>query len=103
MEHMDAAVPIFQRRVGPLGLDVPPAGEAEFDHLVEEYRAQLGAGQGPVHINCMIGMAECRAAMLAVEEADAQPLLAELRTLDLPCGDIGTILPRLDAEIIVEP
>ena len=39
MEHMDAAVPIFQRRVGPLGLDVPPAGEAEFDHLVEEYRA----------------------------------------------------------------
>ena len=41
--------------------------------------------------------------LLAVEEADAQPLLAELRTLDLPCGDIGTILPRLDAEIIVEP
>ena len=41
--------------------------------------------------------------LLAVEEADAQLLLAELRTLDLPCGDIGTILPRLDAEIIVEP
>lgn len=41
--------------------------------------------------------------LLAVEEADAGPLLAELRTLDLPCGDIGTILPRLDAEIIVEP
>ena len=41
--------------------------------------------------------------LLAVEEADAQPLLEELRTLDLPCGDIGTILPRLDAEIIVEP
>lgn len=41
--------------------------------------------------------------LLAVEEADAQPLLEELRTLDLPCGDIGTILPRLDTEIIVEP
>lgn len=41
--------------------------------------------------------------LLAVEEADAQPLLEELRTLDLPCGDIGTILPRLDEEIIVEP
>ena len=41
--------------------------------------------------------------MLAVEEADAQLLLEELRTLNLPCGDIGTILPRLDAEIIVEP
>ena len=41
--------------------------------------------------------------LLAVEEADAGPLLEELRTLDLPCGDIGTILPRLDAEIIVEP
>lgn len=41
--------------------------------------------------------------LLAVEEADAQPLLEELRTLDLPCGDIGTILPRLDAEIVVEP
>ena len=41
--------------------------------------------------------------LLAVEEADAQLLLEELRTLDLPCGDIGTILPRLDAEIIVEP
>lgn len=74
MEHMDAAVPIFQRRVGPLGLDVPPAGEAEFDHLVEEYRAQLGAGQGPVHINCMIGMAECRAAILAARELGYGPL-----------------------------
>lgn len=41
--------------------------------------------------------------LLAVEESDAGPLLEELRTLDLPCGDIGTILPRLDAEIIVEP
>lgn len=41
--------------------------------------------------------------LLAVEEPDAGPLLEELRTLDLPCGDIGTILPRLDAEIIVEP
>lgn len=41
--------------------------------------------------------------LLAVEEADAQPLLEELRTLNLPCSDIGTILPRLDAEIIVEP
>lgn len=41
--------------------------------------------------------------LLAVEEADAQPLLEELRTLDLPCGDIGTILPRLDEEIVVEP
>lgn len=41
--------------------------------------------------------------LLAVEESDAQPLLEELRTLDLPCGDIGTILPRLDTEIIVEP
>ena len=74
MEHMDAAVPIFQRRVGPLGLDVPPAGEAEFDHLVEEYRTQLGAGQGPVHINCMIGMAECRAAILAARELGYGPL-----------------------------
>ena len=41
MEHMDAAVPIFQRRVGPMGLDVPPAGEAEFDHLVEQYRGAM--------------------------------------------------------------
>lgn len=41
--------------------------------------------------------------LLAVEEADAGPLLDQLRTLGLPCGDIGTILPRLDAEIIVEP
>ena len=41
--------------------------------------------------------------LLAVEEADAEPLLDQLRTLGQPCGDIGTILPRLDAEIIVEP
>ena len=74
MEHMDAAVPIFQRRVGPMGLDVPPAGEAEFDHLVEQYRAQLGPGQGAVHINCMIGMAECRAAILAARELGYGPV-----------------------------
>lgn len=74
MEYMDAAVPIFAQRLGPLGLDIPPAGEAEFDHLVEIYRSKLGAHQGAVHINCMIGMAECRAAMLATQEQGCGPV-----------------------------
>ena len=34
---MDATVPIFKQKLGPLGLDVPPAGEHSFEELVEAY------------------------------------------------------------------
>lgn len=67
---MDETVPLFRQVLGPLGLDVEPAGENTFKELVEAYRLRLKPeGEGPVHINCMITMAECRAAMLAAEEA----------------------------------
>lgn len=71
---MDATVPIFTQKLGPLGLDVPPAGEHTFEELVEKYRNHLDGVRGPVHINCMFTMSECRAAMLAAEEAGYGPL-----------------------------
>lgn len=70
---MDASVPIFQQTLGPLGLDVPPAGETIFEDLVAVYRALLRPGQGPVHICGMTTMAECRAALVAVRETGCGP------------------------------
>lgn len=67
---MDASVPIFRRRLGPLGLDVPPLGECGFEELAAAYRVRLEPGRGPVHIAGMTTMAECRAAMLAVKRMD---------------------------------
>lgn len=66
---MDASVPIFRQRLGPLGLDVPPAGETRFEEIAAAYREQLVPGRGPVLIADMTTMAECRAALLAVREA----------------------------------
>ena len=74
MDIMDGTVPLFSRQVGPLGLDIPPAGESTFEELVEAYSARLAGAEGPVHINCMIGMAECRAALLAAGEAGCGPV-----------------------------
>lgn len=71
---MDASVPIFEQVLGPLGLDVPPAGEHTFEELVEKYRGRLTAAGGPVHINCMLTMSECRAAILAAGEQGCGPL-----------------------------
>lgn len=65
---MDAPVPIFERTLGPQGLDVPPAGEHTFEELVERYRSLLDGADGPIHINCMMTMAECRAALLAARD-----------------------------------
>ena len=67
---MDETVPLFTQTLGPLGLDVEPAGENSFEELVEAYRLRLRPETaGPVHISCMITMAECRAALLAAGEA----------------------------------
>ena len=67
---MDGAIPNFRQVLGPMGLDVAPAGKQPFEGLVQAYQARLqGAVEGPVHINCMMTMAECRAAILAVREA----------------------------------
>lgn len=71
---MDASVPIFEHLLGPLGWDVPPAGEHSFEEIVADYRARLGEGGGAVHINCMFTMAESRAAMLAAGEAGCGPV-----------------------------
>ena len=71
---MDASVPIFKQTLGPLGLDVPPLGETDFEELVAEYRVRLVQGQGPVHLAGMTTMAECRAALLAAREADCFPV-----------------------------
>ncbi len=66
----EAVVPLARQVLGPLGLDVEPAQEHTFEELVEAYRARLDPTRpDPVHINCMMTMAECRAAMLAVGEA----------------------------------
>ena len=71
---MDASVPIFQQTLGPLGLDVPPMGETDFETLVAQYRDRLAPGQGPVHLAGMTAMAECRAALIAAREADCFPV-----------------------------
>ena len=71
---MDASVPIFQQTLGPVGLDVPPMGETDFETLVAQYRARLVPGQGPVHLAGMTAMAECRAALIAAREADCSPV-----------------------------
>ena len=71
---MDASVPIFERMIGPLGLDVPPAGEHTFEELVEKYRELLSGTSGTVHINCMMTMSECRAAILAAGECGCGPV-----------------------------
>lgn len=62
---MDASVPIFQQMLTPLGLDVPPVGETDFEDLTDAWRRRLGPGTGPVHLAGMAAMAECRAALLA--------------------------------------
>lgn len=71
---MDAAVPIFQLTLGPLGLDVPPAGECSFEAVVEEYRSRMETAKGAVHIGGMTTMAECRAAILAAGEKGNAPV-----------------------------
>lgn len=71
---MDASVPIFRQTLGPLGLDVPPMGETDFEKIVAEYRSRLQPGQGPVHIANMTTMAECRAALAAVREMGCCPV-----------------------------
>lgn len=71
---MDASVPLFKQMLGPLGLDVPPMGETDFEKIVAEYRARLDPGQGPVHLAGMTTMAECRAALMAAREADCFPV-----------------------------
>lgn len=74
MLRMDASVPIFRQTLGPLGLDVPPAGETKFEELVAEYRARLEPGQGAVHLAGMVTMAECRAALAAARAAGCGPI-----------------------------
>ena len=71
---MDVSVPLFEQTLGPLGLDVPPMGETDFEGLVAEYRARLAPGQGPVHLAGMTTMAECRAALIAARDADCSPV-----------------------------
>mgnify|MGYP002510243317 CR=1 FL=1 len=71
---MDASVPIFRQTLAPLGLDVPPAGETDFESLVMKYKVQLQPGQGPTHIAGMTAMAECRAALIAAQEAACGPV-----------------------------
>lgn len=71
---MDAAVPLFQQMLGPLGRDVAPAGEDTFESLVTAYLARLRAEEGPVHINCMTTMSECRAAILAAGQMGCGPM-----------------------------
>lgn len=70
---MDVPLLNFTQTLGPLGLDIPPAGETPFEDLEAQYRRRLAEGEGPVHINCMMTMAECRAALLAVREAGRGP------------------------------
>lgn len=70
---MDASVPIFDGMLGPLGLDIPPAGETSFEELVTLYRQRLTGEEKTLHINCMTTMSECRAAILAVKEGSGCP------------------------------
>lgn len=87
---MDPSVPIFEQTLGPLGLDVPPAGEARFEELVTAYRERLRPG-GALHINCMTTMAECRAALLAAQEAGCAPVW-----VSWACDGDGESVTRVD-------
>lgn len=71
---IEAAVPLFAQMLGPLGRDVIPGGEDHFEDLVDAYAQKLEQGRGPVHINCMTTMAECRAAILACRKKDCFPV-----------------------------
>ena len=71
---MDASVPTFQQILDPLGLDVPPAGETDFEALTAAFRARLEPGRGPVHLRGMTAMAECRAGLLAAGELGCGPV-----------------------------
>lgn len=71
---MDDIVPLFQQTLAPLGRDVVPTGTDAFEDLVAEYAAQLRAGAGPIHIDCMTTMAECRAAILAARARECFPV-----------------------------
>ena len=88
---MDVPVPIFEQTLGPLGLDVPPMGETDFETLVAQYRARLVPGQGPVHLAGMTAMAECRAALIAAREADCFPVWVSWR-----CDGDGKSPTRVD-------
>ncbi len=88
---MDETVPSFGQVLGPLGLDVAPAGESSFEQLVAAYRSRLKPnGTGIVHINCMMTMSECRAALLAVEE-----LGLEAPWVSWACGEDGASVTRV--------
>lgn len=76
---MDAAVPLFTQKLGPLEMDVIPAGKHTFEELVEEYASRLEKGKGPVHIDCMTTMSECRAAILAAGQMGCGPLWVSWR------------------------
>lgn len=93
-------MPLFQQVLGPLGLDVPPAGETRFEDLVAAYRARLEPGQGPVHIAGMTTMAECRAALLAVREAGCAPAWVSWRCDE--DGDSPTRVHMLAALFVAE-
>ena len=91
-EHfMDDTVPLFQQILGPLGQDVAPAGDAAFEGLVSAYSAKLRLGEGPVHINCMTTMAECRAAILAAREKGSFPVW-----VSWACDEDGESVTRVD-------
>lgn len=88
---MDASVPIFQQTVGPLGLDIAPAGENSFEELVDAYRGRLAPAAGPVHISLMTAMAECRAAILAAGERGCGPVW-----VSWACDEEGKSATRVD-------
>lgn len=81
---MDDAVPRFAQVLSPLGRDVVPAGEDAFEDLVRAYKARLRPRSGPVHIAGMVGMAECRAAILACRETGCFPVW-----VSWVCGEDG--------------
>lgn len=87
---MDADIPLFAQTLGPLGRDVPPAGESTFEELAAGYAARLRPGTGPVHINCMSTMAECRAAILAAGQKGCGPVW-----VSWACGEDGESAARV--------
>lgn len=81
---MADAVPRFRQTLSPLGRDVAPAGEDDFEDLVNAYKAMLEPGCGPVHIAGMVNMAECRGAILACRETGNFPVW-----VSWVCGEDG--------------
>ncbi|MBP8990056.1 MAG: homocysteine S-methyltransferase family protein [Clostridia bacterium] len=81
-EHHPDRIVLVAGDLAPTGLFLKPAGDLDFDELVEIYqeqvRGQLAAGVDLFVIETMMDLAQMRAAILAVQSLSSKPILASM-------------------------